>query len=371
MSKTIGQKLTLLSLEDRVTPAVTAVFNTDTLSVVGDNAANAIVVSADAAGALRVTNNGEAVAIQSDFGTPTLAALRFVSVDARGGNDSIILEGSLNTRDADGKLVFAPNALLRGGAGDDFIDPRIGGFVGGVIGNPIVGNVVQEGGAGNDFLNSGFGNDIMRGGAGDDILQWLPGTLLDVYDGGSGNDVGRVVGNDNNQGDAFLLRANGDGRVRFDRTNLVPFTIFMDNIEVVDLQTQSGDDTITIGNLAGTDVKSVLVDAGTGNDVIDGSGQGRANVSLVLQGGDGDDTITGGRGNDVLNGGAGNDVLDGGRGRDLLLGGDGDDTLSGGDDRDPDVLIGGRGADVFLFTGFQGDLFGDFDPLAGDTRKSA
>lgn len=251
----MSHQLSVVELENRTTPAVSAVFNTDALFVVGDAAANTIVVSATPAGALSVTNNGVAVPIQADFGTPTLTNLKTVTVEGGRGNDIITLDPSLNTRDAAGKLLFAPSATLRGGDGDDTLDPNIGGFLGGVLGAAIIGNVVQEGGAGNDFLDSGFGNDIMRGGSGNDILQWLPGTLLDVYDGGSGQDIGRVVGNDNNQGDAFLLRANGDGRVRFDRTNLVPFTVFMDNVETVDLRTQSGDDTITIGSL---DRKSVV-----------------------------------------------------------------------------------------------------------------
>lgn len=364
----MSQQLSLLALEDRTTPTVTAVFNTDALVVVGDAAANTIVVSATPAGNLSVTNNGTTVAIQADFGTPTLAALKTVTVEGGRGNDVITLDPSLNTRDAAGKLVFAPSATLRGGDGNDTLDPNIGGFVGGVIGAAIVGNVVQEGGAGNDFLDSGFGNDIMRGGSGNDILQWLPGTLLDNYDGGTGTDIGRVVGNDNNQGDAFLVRANGDGRVRFDRTNLVPFTIFMDNVETVDLRTQSGDDTITVGDLGGTDVKLVTADAGTGNDTIDGSGQIRSGVSLFLLGGDGDDTITGGAGADVLSGGAGNDTLRGGKGADALLGGDGDDTLDGGRDGAWDVLSGGNGADVFVFYSTATDVFADFNAATGDTK---
>jgi Ca2+-binding RTX toxin-like protein len=364
----MSQRLSLAALEDRVTPAVSAVFNTDALLVVGDAAANTIVVSATPNGALSVTNNGAAVAIQADFGTPTLASLKTVTVEGGRGNDVITLDPSLNTRDAAGKLVFAPSATLRGGDGNDTLDPNIGGFVGGVLGAPIVGNVIQEGGAGNDFLDSGFGNDIMRGGSGNDILQWLPGTLLDNYDGGTGQDIGRVVGNDNNQGDAFLVRANGDGRVRFDRTNLVPFTIFMDNVETVDLRTQSGDDTITIGSLVGTDVKAVTADAGTGNDTIDGSAQLRSGVSLFLLGGDGNDTLTGGGGNDVLSGGAGNDTLRGGKGADALLGGDGDDTLDGGKDSARDFAAGGNGADAFVVYSTAADVLADFSAATGDTQ---
>jgi Ca2+-binding RTX toxin-like protein len=386
-------RLALQQLEDRTNPAVVAQFLTDFLIVTGDEAANNIVISANAAGGLVVTNNGANVAIQADFGPATRAALRTVYVDAGAGNDRITLAETLNNRADNANrasaLLAAPSATLLGGAGNDVITPQTGGFQGGVIGNPILGNVIQRGGTGDDTLNSGFGNDAMFGEDGNDTLIWLPGTLLDTFDGGAGNDIGRIVGNGGatNPGDAFLLAANGDGRVRFDRTNLVPFTVFMDAIETVDLKPQTGDDTVTINNLAGTEVVRVTVDGGAGNDVINGAGQLNAATRLILQGGVGNDTITGGAGNDTLSGsdgadnmsgGAGADTLDGGNANDNLNGGDGGDTLIGGDgndnlsgggaDGDVDTLLGGAGSDVFLFVTGQTDVFADFDDvLDGDS----
>ncbi|MBA4062360.1 MAG: hypothetical protein C0501_01380 [Isosphaera sp.] len=387
-------RLALQQLEDRTNPAVVAQFLTDFLIVTGDEAANNIVISANAAGNLVVTNNGAAVAISSPFGPATRAALRTIYVDAGAGNDRVTLAESLNNRADNANrasaLLAAPNATLLGGAGNDIITPQTGGFQGGVIGNPILGNVVQRGGTGDDTLNSGFGNDAMFGEDGNDTLVWLPGTLLDTFDGGAGNDIGRIVGNGGaaNPGDAFLLAANGDGRVRFDRTNLVPFTVFMDAIETVDLKPQTGNDTVTVNNLAGTDVLRVTVDGGLGDDTINGSGQLSTTVRLILQGGAGNDTVTGGAGNDTLtgaagndtlNGGGGNDTLDGGDGNDSLNGGDGADTLLGGDgndtlsgggaDGDVDTILGGLGADVFLFFG-QTDVFADFDETEGDTQQT-
>ena len=88
-----------------------------------------------------------------------------------------------------------------------------------------------------------------------------------------------------------------------------------------------------------------------------------------LFGQDGVDRLMGGDGNDRLFGGDGNDVLEGGAGRDRLDGGEGDDRLMafswGGEPtpqqdanarvnqdeplNDNDVLIGGEGADTFIF----------------------
>jgi Ca2+-binding RTX toxin-like protein len=367
--------------EERVVPAVIANYLTDVLSVTGDGQANNIQVSADANGNLVVTNNGQAIKINVVSGMPVKGSLKTVVVDAKGGNDVIGLDRSLNTLDAAGRLAFSPNASLSGGTGADAITPLIGGFVGGVVGAPIVGNTVMDGGDGNDTLTSGFGNDVMIGGDGNDTLIWLPGTLLDVYEGGAGTDNGVIVGNDNNQGDNFVLSQNptAAGRVLFQRTNLVPFFVDMDDVETVTMRTQSGDDNIVVNDMTGTDVQMVVSDGGIGNDSIDGS---LANVRQLILGGDGNDklaggsrqdTISGGMGDDflfgndgadTLNGDAGNDSLDGGRGADTLLGGDGNDVLSGGADTAIDTLVGGNGKDTFVQ--YVNDTFVDFNPAEGD-----
>jgi Ca2+-binding RTX toxin-like protein len=357
-------------LGEREVPAVLATFLTDTLVVTGDNDANQITVAAASDGTLTVTNGTTNVPVRTFFGTASKANLRTVSVDAGGGNDTITLDRSLNVLDANGKLASAPNGVLSGGAGNDRIQSFVGGFVGGVVGNAIVGNMVMEGGAGDDFLDSGFGNDIMDGGDGNDTLRWLPGTLNDVFDGGGGNDTAVVVGNDNNQGDAFQLgKGSAPGRALFQRTNLVPFSIDMGSIENVVMRTQSGDDTVIVGDMTGTGVRTVAADGGVGNDTLNALQQVARNVSLLLLGGDGDDTLTGGAGNDVLDGGAGNDTLSGGAGADVLVGGDGDDTLDGGKDGSQDVLIGGAGNDTFVryqvgTSGFQ------FDEIAADVQAT-
>lgn len=347
----------LLPLEDRTTPTVTAVFNTNTLSVLGDANANAIVVTADTGGNLQVTNNGANVAIRTVSGTPTVKALTQVTVDAKGGDDSITLTKALNTLDANGKLAAAPNAVLIGGGGNDTLTPQIGGFVGGVVGNAVVGNVIEMGGSGNDTLTSGFGNDIMLGEGGNDTLVWIPGTLNDHYDGGDGNDTGVIIGNDTaingSNGDTFVLGKDSanPGDVLFQRTNLVPFTVTMTGIENVSMKTQGGNDRVTINDLGGTAVKNVFVDAGAGDDVIDASAMLTSSIKVVEIGGDGNDTLIGGAGADVLDGGGGNDTI-----------------VSSNKDGKMDVLIGGAGADTFTVRKVSAvaDVVADFTSADGD-----
>jgi Ca2+-binding RTX toxin-like protein len=378
-------QLTLELLEDRCTPAVQAVFDGGVLTVLGDAAANAIVLAADAAGNLQVTNNGVAVQITARSGQAVLAQTNQVVVEGRGGNDTLTTSSTLNTIGASG-LERSPEVRMLGGAGDDTLNVLNGGiFHGlegvdlstGIVTGTVIGNAFMDGGIGNDTLTSGFGNDTMRGGDGNDSYLWPPGTLTDTWDGGAGFDTATIVGNDafvipgvvniNPAPDAFELSANGE-RVLFKRTNLVQFAVNIGSTESIVLRPGAGDDVVTIKDLTG--VKSLLavtVEAGDGNDTVDGSAQNNAFIVLNLKGEAGNDTLKGGAGLDLLNGGADNDNLNGGRLADLLIGGDGDDTLNGGEDRAPDVYVGGDGADTFQIQ-FP-DVRLDVDPLEGDIAQ--
>src|SRR5437867_2114313 len=65
---------------------------------------------------------------------------------------------------------------------------------------------------------------------------------------------------------------------------------------------------------------------------------------VVVNGTNGNDTLTGSANDDTLNGLNGNDTLFGLGGNDTLLGGNGSDTLEGGPGAD--TLDGGQGSDV-------------------------
>src|SRR5204862_434863 len=159
------------------------------------------------------------------------------------------------------------------------------------------------------------GVDKMNGGAGNDTLVWHNGDGSDTINGDAGNDVTEVNGSAT-PGDVFTLDPNA-GRVKFQRTNLVPFTLDAAT-ERTQVNGLGGDDTITVG-----DVGAYLVTASgdAGNDTLTGGP-----ASETLLGGTGNDTINPGGGIDIVDAGAGDDqvnVRD--KTADLARGGDGND----------------------------------------------
>jgi Ca2+-binding RTX toxin-like protein len=243
-----------------------------------------------------------------------------VVVNGGDGNDSL--------------AVLAKNseivtAALNGGSGDDVL-------TGSDTGDSL------EGADGNDRLVGAKGGDAMSGGTGNDTLVWNNGDGSDSIDGDAGNDATEVNGNPT-LGDAFTLEPNA-GRIKFQRVNLVPFTLdaATERFEVNGL---AGDDFLQAE--AGVGALTLLsVDGGAGADTLNGS--------------DGPDLILGGEGNDVLSGGGGDDRVVGDRGADTMSGGTGDDTLvwnngdgsdiANGDDGRDDVEVNGAPAAGDVFT---------------------
>jgi Ca2+-binding RTX toxin-like protein len=367
-------------LEGRLTPAVTASYAFGILAVTSDDASSDIVISADAAGAIQVTDGGTPVAITAPFGSPTRANLVLISASGRGGDDSIALDDSLATRNAAGAIVRTPIGLVDGGAGNDLLFAPFG-------------NSVLMGGAGSDEISTS-GASTVFGGADDDIIRLGPGSLAGLVVGGDGYDVVEWTGDDT-AADALTASEVG-GALLVSRTAPSSTALVADQTEQLVVRTGGGADSVTINDLSGTDVQLVVADVGADDDTVDGGGSDplatrNAGVALVLLGGAGDDSLTGGAGADVLDGGAGDDMLfgyggadalSGGLGADELTGHGGADFLDGGDgadrldpallgttgDAEPDVLIGGLGADVLYFYSIDAvaDEVVDFTPDAGD-----
>ena len=276
------------------------------LSEIGDAADNTIVTSRNAAGELLV--NGGAVPILG--GPATVANTSLIQAFGQGSNDTIALNEANGALPAADLFGGPGNDTLTGGSGADLLFGEEGDDT--LLGKS--GNDLLFGGAGNDILTGGAGDDQVLGQAGNDRMIWNPGDGSDLFEGGDGNDVAEVNGGDGDK--TFTITANGS-RVRFDRVTPAPF--FLD-----------------IGT-----TESLVLHAGGGDDVITASNELASLISLTLDGGDGNDTITGGDGADTLIGGNGNDVVAGGRGNDVASLGAGNDTFVWNPGDGSDVVEGG------------------------------
>ena len=180
------------------------------------------------------------------------------------------------------------------------------------------GNDVLSGGGGDDRIVGDRGSDVMNGGTGDDTLVWNNGDGSDVANGDGGRDDVEVNGAPA-AGDIFTVQPNG-ARIKFDRTNLVPFTIDIGSSETMHANGLGGNDSLTVGEVGAYEVTGA---GGAGNDTLTGAGS-----SETFLGGSGNDTISPGGGIDVVSADDGDDqvnVRD--RTADLARGGAGNDSV--------------------------------------------
>ena len=327
-----------------------------------------------------------------------------IRVNAGGGNDLVRIDES------HGQFTTTTPTRIDGGAGDDTI---IGGS----------GAETLIGGPGNDTINGGPGADHVQLGAGDDRFVWDPGDGSDVVDGGDGHDA--MAFNGSNAAEQFHLSANGS-HARFTR-DVGAITMELNGLEQVDVASVGGNDTLTVDDLTGTEVKMVnndlaatlggttagagiaetIVNGTGGNDNIVASGSGgsasvtglAAQVNIVhgdvsrdelginalggddhvdatgmhanalkldVDGGAGNDTILGGAGADVIRGGDGNDVIDGNQGADVVLLGAGNDRFVWDPGDGSDVVEGQSGHDAMTFNG--SNAAEQFDVSANGSR---
>jgi hypothetical protein len=97
---------------------------------------------------------------------------------------------------------------------------------------------------------------------------------------------------------------------------------------------------------------TLTVNALGGNDVVDASGLSANLIGLTLNGGAGNDTLIGSQGDDLVNGGAGADLAQLGDGNDTFVWnpGDGSDTVEGQGGFDRMVFNGSDGAEKFALS---------------------
>lgn len=302
----------------------------DTALIKGSSAGDNVSLVAAGAGSVAFEHNGVFA------GTIALTNVENLLIQGQGGDDILTVSNGFPAGVA---------LTIDGGGGNDTI-------VGGDQSDTLLG------GSGNDTVSGGRGNDVALLGSGNDTFVWNPGDGSDSVDGQSGSDT--LQFNGSNVGENISISANADHVELF--RNVANINMDLNGIETVNVATLGSADNVTIGDLSGTDAKQVNIDLGA----FSGSGDGAAdtvsadgtghndNIKLATSGtgvsvtglraqlfvdhGETIDTLAihGGLGNDhidasgvaagsmtlVLDGGAGNDVLTGSAGHDVFVDGE-------------------------------------------------
>jgi hypothetical protein len=192
---------------------------------------------------------GDASTIQVDAGDNGTADFSFdrsdvqaIKVKMGDGNDSARID------DSNGAFTNTIPTTLSGGDGNDSLE---GGQT-----QVAAQSETFKGGDGNDFVDGGKGNDTAYLGSGNDAFRWDNGEGSDVIEGQDGIDTMQFNGSTGT--DTATMSPNG-GRLTFFRTQ---GTVTMDtnNVEVVDFNALTGADSLTVNDLAGTDVTQTNVD---------------------------------------------------------------------------------------------------------------
>src|SRR5919108_340443 len=203
------------------------------------------------------------------FGIEISGSTETLDLNANGGDDTVTADPGFSTLRMD----------VDGGEGNDNLD---GGEAAGRL----------SGDNGNDRLvgdnNPGGTRDESFGGGGDDTMVWNPGDGDDINEGGDGNDTTEVNGGGG--GEQFEGGPSAPpGRVAFDRTGPSP---------------TPGPFNIDIGT-----TENLRLNAGGGNDKIEGKKGLAGLLASTLNGDDGNDQVKGTDGEDLLSGGKGNDLI--------------------------------------------------------------
>ena len=212
----------------------------DTITVAGTNGADFAEVLGDGTSAT-VAGLPALVRVRHAEPTDTLV------VNAFAGDDSV----SASTLQAGVMRLTAD-----GGADDDSL---FGGR----------GRDILLGGDGADGVDGNQGDDTALLGDGDDSFTWDPGDGSDVVEGQTGDDA--LLFNGAGGSELFDVSANG-GRVRFFR-NLGNITMDLDDVERIETNALGGADSLTVGDLSGTDANAIAANLGQALGSTAGDGQ--------------------------------------------------------------------------------------------------
>lgn len=299
-----------------------------------------------------------------------------VIVQALGGDDKLTAIGAV------------PGLTLEGNEGADDLTGATGAET-------------LRGGPGNDRARGNGGADRIELGDGDDVATFRLADGADTIVGDGG--VDRLAVQGTSADEVIEVRATGVGAAN------------VAGVETVEPVPGSGADTVAVGDLAGSAIKTVAIDLGgldsrldtasiagsAGGDKIKlaAGGAGYAVTGLaatvtidttdpgqkiVVDGGEGDDEINatgmpkdktqpfllGGPGKDVIVGSPGQDVITGGLGIDVAFLAGGLDTYNWVAGDGGDIVEGGLGTDFLRMDGTSAGESYSIAPIGGRTRAA-
>ena len=260
---------------------------------------------------IALSANGSRLRLTRDVGSIVLDVdgVQTVNMNALGGADNLVV-----------------NNLT--GTAVSLVNIDLAEIVGTTNGDAATDTVTINGTPGADTFN------VAANGAAVEVTG--PGALVRVINGELANDrivitgVGGDLVNVNGTDGPDTMQVVTSPLAGFARVVVSGFTVPVD---------VNGALTLSVNGLGGPDMITAA------------NGLAALGIPIILDGGDGDDTILGGDANETIIGGPGNDFVSGGRGNDLILLGDGDDTFSWNPGDGNDIVEGGSGNNALLFNG--------------------
>jgi Ca2+-binding RTX toxin-like protein len=278
----------------------------------GSGTNNTLILNASNIGEnITLSPNGSRLRLTRDVAAVVLdvGGIQTVNINALGGADNLVVNNLAGTAVAQVNIDLA-------------------GVLGTTNGDAQPDTVTINGTPGADTFN------VAANGAAVEVAG--PGALVRVVNGELANDrivitgVGGDLVNVNGTDGPDSMQVTPSPVAGYARVTASGFTVPID---------VNGALTLSVNGLGGSD----LVTAGNGLAAL--------GIPLILNGGDGDDTIQGSDAGETIIGGPGNDVVNGGRGSDVILLGDGDDTFTWNPGDGSDTVEGGAGNNTLVFNG--------------------